>query len=259
MAAANRLLCELPRHKRQLIFTSCEDIMANNILVIEDDADLQQLLKEYLAGFGYTVHSEGTPEAGLEALKSLSPDLLILDVMLPGINGFEVCRRVRQDSQIPIIMLTARGDVMDRVAGLEIGADDYLPKPFEPRELVARIQSILRRSQHNTMSETGKGEFGSLRIDFDVRAALLNEEDIGLTTNEFNALAVLARNPGKTFSRDDLMQELRGLDSESFNRSIDITMSRIRQKLGDDPKYPRYIKTIWGTGYVFIGQGNEDG
>ena len=231
--------------------------MANTILVIEDDADLQQLLKEYLGGFGYAVHAEGAPEAGLDAFKSLSPDLVILDVMLPGINGFEVCRRIRQDSQIPIIMLTARGDVMDRVAGLEIGADDYLPKPFEPRELVARIQSILRRSQYNTTS--GKAEFGSLRIDYDGRAALLNGEDIGLTTNEFNALAVLARNPGKTFSRDELMQELRGLDSESFNRSIDITMSRIRQKLGDDPKHPRYIKTIWGTGYVFIGQGSEDG
>jgi DNA-binding response OmpR family regulator len=231
--------------------------MANTILVIEDDADLQQLLKEYLAGFGYTVHSEGVPEAGLNAFEFLSPDLVILDVMLPGMNGFEVCRRIRQDSQTPVIMLTARGDVMDRVAGLEIGADDYLSKPFEPRELVARIQSILRRSQQNTTS--GKGEFGSLRIDFDGRAALLNGKDIGLTTNEFNALAVLARNPGKTFSRDDLMQELRGLDSESFNRSIDITMSRIRQKLGDDPKHPRYIKTIWGTGYVFIGQGSADG
>ncbi|WP_027184413.1 response regulator transcription factor [Desulfovibrio inopinatus] len=231
--------------------------MANTILVIEDDTDLQQLLKEYLAGFGYTVHSEGEPEAGLSVFKSLSPDLVILDVMLPGMNGFEVCRRIRQDSQVPVLMLTARGDIMDRVAGLEIGADDYLPKPFEPRELVARIQAILRRSQHNTTHETG--EFGSLRINFDARAAVLNGEDIGLTTNEFNALAVLARNPGKTFSRDDLMQELRGLDSDSFNRSIDITMSRIRQKLGDDPKLPRYIKTVWGTGYVFIGQGNKDG
>ena len=231
--------------------------MANTILVIEDDADLQQLLKEYLAGFGYTVHSEGDPVAALDAFKSLSPDLIILDVMLPGMNGFEVCRRIRQDSQIPIIMLTARGDVMDRVAGLEIGADDYLPKPFEPRELVARIQSILRRSQQYSASE--QSDFGSLRIDFDGRAALLNGEDISLTTNEFNALTVLVRTPGKTFSRDDLMQELRGLDSESFNRSIDITMSRIRQKLGDDPKRPRYIKTVWGTGYVFIGQGNKDG
>jgi len=208
--------------------------MADTILVIEDDT-----------------------EAGLGAFRSLSPDLVILDVMLPGMNGFEVCRRIRQDSQVPVIMLTARGDVMDRVAGLEIGADDYLPKPFEPRELVARIQAILRRSQQSTQYEAG--EFGPLRIDFAAHAALLDGKDIGLTTNEFNALAVLARKPGKTFNRDDLMQELRGLDSESFNRSIDITMSRIRQKLGDDPKHPRYIKTVWGTGYVFIGQGNDDG
>ncbi|MFW5490052.1 MAG: response regulator transcription factor [Desulfovibrio sp.] len=231
--------------------------MANTILVIEDDADLQQLLKEYLGGFGYTVHSEGEPEAGLNAFKSLSPDVLILDVMLPGMNGFEVCRRIRQTSQVPIIMLTARGDVMDRVAGLELGADDYLPKPFEPRELVARIQSILRRSQNTTINEIG--EFGPLRIDFEARAVVLDGEDIGLTTNEFNALAILARTPGKIFSRDDLMQELRGLDSDSFNRSIDITMSRIRQKLGDDPKVPTYIKTVWGTGYVFIGRGSVDG
>lgn len=231
--------------------------MANTILVIEDDADLQQLLKEYLGGFGYTVHSEGEPEAGLNTFKSLSPDVLILDVMLPGMNGFEVCRRIRQTSQVPIIMLTARGDVMDRVAGLELGADDYLPKPFEPRELVARIQSILRRSQNTTTNEIG--EFGPLRIDFEARAVVLDGEDIGLTTNEFNALAILARTPGKIFSRDDLMQELRGLDSDSFNRSIDITMSRIRQKLGDDPKVPTYIKTVWGTGYVFIGRGSVDG
>ena len=231
--------------------------MTTNILVIEDDTDLQQLLKKYLAGFGYSVHTEGNPEKGLYIFKSLSPDLVILDVMLPGMNGFEVCRRIRQDSQVPVIMLTARGDVMDRVAGLEIGADDYMPKPFEPRELVARIQSILRRSQHSIASE--KKEFGPLCICFDTRSAQLEGKDIGLTTNEFNALAVLAAAPGKTFSRDDLMQELRGLVSESFNRSIDITMSRIRQKLGDDPKQPRYIKTVWGTGYVFIGQGNEDG
>ncbi|WP_320009373.1 response regulator transcription factor [Maridesulfovibrio sp.] len=235
---------------------SGEAIMANSILVIEDDADIQQLLSEYLAGFGYTVHSEGSPEKGLSAFKSLSPDLIILDVMLPGMNGFEVCRRIRQDSQVPVIMLTARGDVMDRVAGLEIGADDYLPKPFEPRELVARIQSILRRSQQSSTHETVN--FGELYIDFDARAALIKGKDIGLTTNEFNALAVLARNPGKTFNRDDLIQELRGLESDSYNRSIDITMSRIRQKLGDDPKLPRYIKTVWGTGYVFIGYGKDD-
>lgn len=231
--------------------------MADTLLIVEDDTDIQELLKEYLGGFGYTVHTEGHPEDGLQAYKSLKPDLVILDVMLPGMNGFEVCRRIRQDSQVPIIMLTARGEVTDRVAGLEIGADDYLSKPFEPRELVARIQSILRRSRNNSSHKSG--EFGSLTIDFDARTASMDGTDAGLTTNEFNALAVLAHKPGRTFSRDDLMQELRGLDSESFNRSIDITMSRIRQKLGDDPKQPRYIKTVWGTGYVFIGQGSDNG
>lgn len=231
--------------------------MADTILIIEDDAELQELLKEYLGGFGYVVHVEGHPEAGLQTFRSLSPDLVILDVMLPGMNGFEVCRRIRKASSVPVLMLTARGDVMDRVAGLEIGADDYLPKPFEPRELVARIQSILRRSQQGSVREAGK--FGALHIDFNARNVTIDGKDAGLTTHEFNVLAVLAAQPGKTFTRDDLMQELRGLDSDAFNRSIDITMSRIRQKLVDDPKSPRFIKTVWGAGYVFIAQGQEHG
>lgn len=231
--------------------------MKSRILLIEDDVDLQELLTEYLGGFGFDVIAKGHPEAGLQAFRAAPPDLVILDVMLPGMNGFEVCRRIRQESAVPVIMLTARGDVMDRVAGLEIGADDYLPKPFEPRELVARIQSVLRRSRGD--DDRAVSDFVSLQVDFEARTALVNGVDAGLTTNEFNALAVLARQPGKTFSRDDLMQELRGLDSESYNRSIDITMSRVRQKLGDDPKKPRYIKTVWGTGYIFIGQRKEHG
>lgn len=230
--------------------------MADTLLLIEDDVELQMLLQEYLGGFGFAVHAEGHPEDGLQVFKTLDPDLVILDIMLPGMNGFEVCRRIRQISEIPIVMLTARGDVMDRVAGLEIGADDYLAKPFEPRELVARIQSILRRSQRGVIRKIA--DFKSLQIDYDARTALLDGRDIGLTTNEFDALAVLSRKPGKTFSRDDLMQELRGLESDSFNRSIDITMSRVRQKLGDDPKRPTYIKTVWGTGYAFIAQGKGD-
>ena len=230
--------------------------MADTILIIEDDSDLQELLKGYLGGFGYHVHVEGHPEEGLLVFEAMSPDLVILDIMLPDMNGFDVCRNLRRSSQVPVLMLTARGDVMDRVAGLEIGADDYLAKPFEPRELVARIQSILRRSRLSVPRE--KGEFGPLSIDYDARSICVDGKDAGLTTNEFNALAVLANKPGKTFSRDELMQELRGLDSESFNRSIDITMSRIRQKLGDDPKQPRFIKTVWGTGYVFIAQGGLD-
>lgn len=230
--------------------------MKDTILLIEDDLELQQLLHDYLDSFGFALHAEANPEAGLALFDSLAPALVILDVMLPTMNGFEVCRRIRQHSAVPIIMLTARGDVMDRIAGLEIGADDYLGKPFEPRELVARIQSILRRTSRQPAHKVG--EFGSLRIDFDARIAFLDGNDIGLTTNEFNALAILTKKPGTAFSRDDLMQQLRGLDSESFNRSIDITMSRVRQKLGDDPKKPTYIKTVWGTGYMFMPHGTDN-
>jgi DNA-binding response OmpR family regulator len=231
--------------------------MVESILIIEDDVELQDLLREYLGGFGYAVHTEGDAESGLAAFRSIAPTLVILDVMLPGMNGFEVCRRIRQEAQTPVVMLTARGDVMDRVAGLEIGADDYLPKPFEPRELVARIQSILRRSVRGVARDVAV--FGALRIDFDARAAFVDDVDVGLTTNEFNSLSALVRQRGKTMSRDDLLQELRGMDSEAFNRSVDITMSRVRQKLGDDPKNPRYIKTVWGTGYIFIAHGDANG
>jgi DNA-binding response OmpR family regulator len=153
---------------------------------------------------------------------------------------------------VPIIMLTARGEVADRIVGLELGADDYLPKPFEPRELVARIQSVLRRAQ---VQETPAAQvFGRLQIDFARRTAALDGRPIELTTNEFNALALLVQNPGRVLDRDQILQELRGMDCEAFNRSVDITMSRLRQKLGDNPKNPAFIKTIWGTGYVFIGE-----
>ena len=153
-------------------------------------------------------------------------------------------------------MLTARGDLTDKVVGLEIGADDYLPKPFEPRELVARIHSVLRRSQK--ADDLQPLRFGGLEIDLARRAAILNGVPVELTTNEFTALALLARNPGKVFDRDQILQELRGMDWEAFNRSVDITMSRVRQKLNDDPKSPTFIKTVWGTGYVFIGEPSRD-
>lgn len=224
--------------------------MPQTLLLIEDDRKLQVLLREYLGTFGFTLHAEARPEEGLRALESLKPDLVILDVMLPDMNGFEVCRRIRQRSSVPVIMLTARGDLLDRVAGLEIGADDYIPKPFEPRELVARIQSLLRRTALGPAPR--QGHFGRLRVDFNARTASLDDRDLVLTTGEFNALSLLVRNPGKVLDRDALLQELRGLDSEAHNRSVDITMSRLRQKLGDDPKSPEFIKTIWGTGYMFM-------
>jgi DNA-binding response OmpR family regulator len=151
-------------------------------------------------------------------------------------------------------MLTARGELTDKIVGLELGADDYLPKPFEPRELVARIHSVLRRA--NKIDDTRPQSFGPLNIDFAKHSVRLDSESVELTTNEFSALALLARHPGRVFNRDEILQELRGIDCDAFNRSVDITMSRLRQKLNDDPKSPRFIKTIWGAGYVFIGNQN---
>ena len=226
--------------------------MNPTILIIDDDEKLNQLLKGFLSDFGFNTLSAVHPEEGLKKLKRKSPDLVILDVMLPAMDGFEVCKKIRQTSAIPIIMLTARGDLMDKVVGLELGADDYLPKPFEPRELVARIHSVLRRAKK--VDETRTQSFGRLEIDFSKQIVKLDGDIADLTTNEFTALALLAGNPGKVFNRDEILQELRGIDCDAFNRSVDITMSRLRQKLNDDPKTPTFIKTVWGTGYVFIGE-----
>ena len=225
--------------------------MASTILIIDDDAKLNNLLKEFLGDFGFNILSVTHPKDGFKKLKHKSPDLVILDVMLPGMDGFEVCRTIRQNSSVPIIMLTARGELMDKVVGLELGADDYLPKPFEPRELVARIHSVLRRAKN--IDDTRPQTFGPLKIDYTRHIVKLDAENVELTTNEFAALALLTRNPGKVLSRDEILQELRGIDCDAFNRSVDITMSRLRQKLKDDPKSPAFIKTVWGTGYVFIG------
>jgi DNA-binding response OmpR family regulator len=225
--------------------------MNPTILIIDDDARLNQLLKDFLKDFGFDVVTATHPAAGLKKLKQTPPDLLILDIMLPEMDGFEVCKTVRQTSSVPIIMLTARGEVTDKVVGLELGADDYLAKPFEPRELVARIQSVLRRGR--PLGDTRSLSFNRLTIDLAKQVVLLDDTPVDLTTNEFSALALLAKNAGKVLNRDQILQELRGMDCEAFNRSVDITMSRLRQKLKDSPRSPEFIKTIWGTGYVFVG------
>ncbi len=226
--------------------------MERTILIIDDDEKLNRLLTNFLNEFGFKTLTAIHPEDGLKTLNQKSPDLVILDVMLPGMDGFEVCKKIRQHSLVPIIMLTARGELMDKVVGLELGADDYLPKPFEPRELVARIHSVLRRAKK--IDQTQPQYFDRLEIDFTRYIAKLDKNVLDLTTNEFVVLALLAGNPGKVFNRDEILQELRGIDCEAFNRSVDITMSRLRQKLNDDPKNPNFIKTVWGTGYVFIGE-----
>jgi DNA-binding response OmpR family regulator len=225
--------------------------MSSTILIIDDDEKLNRLLTDFLSEFGFKTQTATHPEDGLDKFNRKPPDLVILDVMLPGMDGFEVCKTIRRQSQIPIIMLTARGEVMDKVVGLELGADDYLPKPFEPRELVARIHSVLRRTK--TTDRTRPQSFGRLEIDFTGHVVKLDGDIVELTTNEFAALVLLAGTPGKVFNRDEILQELRGIDCDAFNRSVDITMSRLRQKLNDDPKSPVFIKTVWGTGYVFIG------
>jgi len=230
--------------------------MPQKILVIDDDEKLNALLQNYLSDFGYAVISATHPEKGLQLIASRKPELIILDVMLPEMSGFEVCKRIRQDSDVPVIMLTARGELMDRVVGLELGADDYLPKPFEPRELVARIQTVLRRTIRTDVSQVQ--HYGNLKIDFPRHKAFIDDRDVDLSTNEFTALSLLVRHIGRVMDRDQIMQELRGMDSDAFNRTVDITMSRLRQKLGDDPKKPTFIKTVWGAGYVFIGEEPQD-
>jgi DNA-binding response OmpR family regulator len=224
------------------------------VLLVDDDQRLCALLREYLERSHLRVCCAHDGESGLRALKSEQPDILILDVMLPVMDGFSVCRRVRESSRVPIIMLTARGEVTDRVVGLELGADDYIPKPFEPRELLARIQAVLRRGQ---ASEEDKLRVGALEIDWLQRRARLHGRNLDLTTAEFELFGLLVRNRGRVLSRDRILDQTRGIDWEAYDRSIDVIVSRLRQKLGDDPKRSTFIRTVRGAGYCFIG-GSDD-
>ena len=227
----------------------------HQILIIDDDQKLNELLKGYLAKFGMAATAATHPDEGLNLLKKRGFDLVILDVMLPGRDGFETCREIRKSSRIPVIMLTARGDVTDRVVGLEIGADDYLPKPFEPRELVARIQTVLRRlSAPPLAAPSGLLQSNGLTVDIGRRTASLNKKELGLTTTEFEILLFFLHNPGAVLSRDRIMEHLKGIECEAFNRSIDIAVSRLRRKLKESASKPRFFKTIWGEGYLFIGK-----
>jgi len=223
------------------------------VLVIDDDERLNALLTRYMDRFGLVVHSATDPRMGLRMLKSDPPDIVILDVMLPDMDGFAVCRKVRETSSVPIIMLTARGEVMDRILGLELGADDYLAKPFEPRELVARMQAVLRRGVSSDSDE--RLRVGDLDVDSSTRCVRLAERDLGVTTAEFELLALLVRNRGRVLSRERILDGTRGIDWEAYDRSIDVLISRLRQKLGDDAKRPAFIRTVRGAGYIFIGGG----
>jgi len=223
--------------------------MAQRILLIDDDVALGGMVADYLAQAGFRVTSSVTAGEGEQRLKREIYDLLILDLMLPDADGLEVCRRIRQSSDLPILMLTARGDAMDRVVGLEIGADDYLPKPFEPRELLARVRAILRRKLNPAQRDVLR--FGRLEIDRGARRARLDGRDCMLTSHQFALLDALAGHAGRVMSRDALMDLLKGESAEAFDRSVDVHISRIRSAVEDDPKKPRRIITVRGAGYVF--------
>jgi DNA-binding response OmpR family regulator len=225
--------------------------MPEHVLLIEDDEHLSSMLSEYLGTRGYTVTTRATATDGLKLLHQGGFAALVLDIMLPDLDGFEVCRRVRTESDIPILMLTARGDEMDRIVGLELGSDDYLPKPFNPRELLARLRAILRRRGPAGMARTAPLRFGRLEIDRDARAVRVDGLERPLTSYQFELLCVLAMHAGRVMSREALMDHVRGEELEAFDRSIDVHIARIRAALEDDPRHPRRIITVRGAGYVF--------
>ena len=221
------------------------------ILIIDDDIQLSKLIEEFLETFNYEIIIFHEPEPALQFLQKNIMDLVILDIMLPGIDGFQALRKIREDSQIPVIMLTARGEISDRVVGLDFGADDYMPKPFEPRELLARINSILRRVNEPS-SLIDILEFEGLHIDKMKQEVLLDGQPIHLSTTEFEALVLIAEHAGETLDREFLVENLRGIQWQSFDRSIDVLVSRLRSKLGETPERTRFIKTVHGVGYIFI-------
>lgn len=222
---------------------------SERILLIEDDPRLAEMVKDYLgeAGFHVTIAPNGLD--GISQQQQGNFDAVLLDLMLPDIDGLEVCRRIRSRDDIAILMLTAKGDAMDRVVGLELGADDYLPKPFEPRELLARLKAILRRGKSGPMGEIL--HHGRLEIDTGAVEIRLDGKPKSLTTYQFKLLEILSRSQGRVMSRDALMDRLKGESLEAFDRSIDVHISRIRAEIEDDPKHPRRVITVRGIGYVF--------
>lgn len=219
-------------------------------LLVEDDDRLAALLTDYLSNHSVVVTRAASGDAGLREALAHRFDVVLLDLMLPGIDGIEVCRQLRGRTDVPIIMLTARGEEADRVMGLELGADDYLAKPFSPRELLARIRSLLRRSRGQAGPSNKSIQVGGLHIDPAARRATLDGRELPLTGYEFTLLRVLAERGGRILSREQLLDLAKGNAEESFDRSIDVHISRLRQKLGDDAKHPKLLKTVRGVGYL---------
>ncbi|QTD45169.1 response regulator [Ottowia testudinis] len=227
----------------------------HHLLMIEDDARLAAMVGEYLTQSGFAVTHMLDGASGLAALQDKPVDLVVLDLMLPDIDGLEVCRRIRalpgDAGRVPVLMLTAKGDPMDRIVGLELGADDYLPKPFEPRELLARIRAVLRRHQPGAAPEHKVLRFGQLEIDRDARTVTVGGQPAELTSYQFDLLVTLAERAGRVLTRDQIMEAVRGRELEAFDRSIDVHMGRIRAAIEADLKNPKRILTVRGVGYVF--------
>jgi DNA-binding response OmpR family regulator len=230
------------------------------LLLIDDDARLTSMVSDYLSGHGYRVRVAGSLGQGRQSLAQSVPDALILDLMLPDGDGLDFTRELRETAvtrRLPLLMLTARGEPMDRIVGLELGADDYLPKPFEPRELLARLKALLRRAA-STNEGADVMRFGRLEIDEGARLARLAGQPCDLTSHQFDLLCVLARSAGRVLSRDQIMDSLRGHPMEAFDRSIDVHISRIRAAIEDDPKMPRRVLTVRGSGYLFAKKQDDD-
>lgn len=226
------------------------------ILVIEDDEPIVELIDKYLSAEGFVVHSAYDGTTGLKQARAVKPDLIVLDVMLPGMDGFEVCRRIQQESNVYVLMLTARAEEMDKVVGLSVGADDYLTKPFSPRELVARVKAILRRNRRQDEraepSERQVLSFEEIQINPETREVSRGDKPVDLTQREFELLYSLAEQPGRVFSRDQLLERVWGHDFAGIDRVVDVTIGILRRKLEDDPANPALIQTIRGIGYKLV-------
>jgi DNA-binding response OmpR family regulator len=225
--------------------------MPARVLLVDDDEKLSEMLRDYLGRNGFTVETRLDAASGLAEFRRSPPDVLILDVMLPDGDGFDICRTVRSESDVPVLMLTARGEATDRIVGLELGADDYLSKPFDPRELLARLRAVMRRGPMRGVDDSDRAlRFGKLEIDPAGRTVRVGEKVCELTGYQFELLLALARNAGRVLSRDRLMELVRGEPLGAFDRSIDVHVSRIRSAIEDDPQNPRRVLTVRGAGYV---------
>lgn len=227
---------------------------SKRILVVDDEDWVVRLVRSYLEQAGFRVATAADGNEALAQFEAYRPALVILDLLMPGIDGLEVARRIRKKSEVPIIMLTARADEVDRVTGLELGADDYVVKPFSARELVSRVRAVLRRTEHG-LPRPEIIEAGELRLDLSRRQVWVSEQPADLTTMEFDLLAFMMQHPGRVFTRLQLLEAVRGTAYESFDRAIDAHMKRLRQKIEPNPKKPRYIVTVYGVGYKFEAQG----